>query len=104
MCRNCWLEYGAPRVVNKKTLAARDLIAAVYEGHAAGGNAHIVIDDWNLEDEHVHYCRGCSDASQDDEEQCDAETACLGALLKLTEDERASALAMYDDFFDPEKA
>lgn len=58
MCKNCWVEDGAPKIVNDKTLIAAILMSAVYDnpGCGAGGHGHIVFDDSNFETEHIEYC------------------------------------------------
>jgi len=50
MCKGCWEEAGSPAIINTKTRAVAKLIDDVYSYSGAGGNAHIVVDDWNLED------------------------------------------------------
>jgi len=102
MCMGCYEKYGSPSIVNEKTERAAELIGRVYEWNAVGGNAHIVLDDWNLEDEHVAWCRehiSTSDGYNDyPEEQLIAERECLAFLADLSLDERASALALYYEF------
>ncbi len=58
MCDGCWDEYGKPDIVNEKTEAALALVRQVYAAPrgGAGGRLHIVLDDWNLEDEHIYWC------------------------------------------------
>jgi hypothetical protein len=53
------------------------------ETGSVGGHMHIVLDDENVEDEHVKFCIG--EAEEDDCKTCIE----IGlALLRLTEDER----------------
>ena len=56
MCETCWREYGSPQIINPLIRRAEKLIARVYEHGSVGGNLHIVIDDWNIEDEHIKFC------------------------------------------------
>jgi hypothetical protein len=57
MCRGCWEEYGECVIDSPSIRAAAAAMDAVYEFHCAGGNLHIVLDDWNLEDESLEFCR-----------------------------------------------
>lgn len=101
MCKGCYIEMASPSIVNERTQDAAKLIARVYEFSCVGGNAHIVLDDWNLEDHHVDWC--LSDALTQNvheagADQLSAERACLVAMRALSMDERASALAIYEGF------
>lgn len=101
MCYGCYEEAGKPEIINDKTKAAAALVDAVYEFSCVGGNAHIVVDDWNLEDHNIRWCLDTALAENVHEagvEQLDAERACLEALLALTAAERASAMALHDGF------
>lgn len=104
MCIGCWEKHGSPKIVNEKTTAAVDLIRAVYDANSVGGNLNIVLDDFNVEDLDLEACRVFIDTYDDNQYQwyCDAEAerACLNALLAMTVEERVSALAMYDGYFD----
>jgi len=97
MCISCWEEYGSPRIDTAEIRAAVVAVTAVYGESPVGGNLHVVLDDWNIEDEHV---RGWIDYAA--EPITEAERACGAALARLTESERASALAIYDGFWNPE--
>ena len=101
MCYMCYETAGLPSIVNDKTKAAAMLIARIYDFSDVGGNAHIVVDDWNLEDGNICWCLDTALAeniSEADAEQLAAERACLEAMLSLTADERASAMALHDGF------
>lgn len=101
MCVGCWEEYGSPRIVNPAVLAAAKVIDAVYAFSCVGGNLHVVIDDWNLDlcnEADAYIATNIHEASA---EQLAAERECLRLLLSLDEDERASALAIRDGYFDP---
>lgn len=100
MCDRCYEELGSPAVVTEATVRLSALIAQVYEHHSAGGNAHIVIDDWNLDDGDIDFClqRVAENPYDDPQEQLDAERECLQLMRQCTMDERASALAMADGF------
>lgn len=97
MCYGCYLDYGSPSIRNEKTEAAALLIAKVYSFSETGGNLHIHLDDWNIEDEYFEEFEiWRNDCSQ---EQVDADRACFDALKAMTLDERASAIAIHEGFF-----
>jgi hypothetical protein len=110
MCYGCYEEAGSPAIVNEKTLALKSLAERVYDFCPVGGNLHIVLDDWNLEDDNLAFCRGVITrvrAGQPDKyddtnpEQVAAEDECLTALEAMTEEERYSALAIWDGYLVP---
>ena len=100
MCYGCWEEMGRPSIIDADTIAAAKLIAAVYQFSEVGGQCHIVVDDWNIETEHVQWCLDHLDSTDVMVEQADAERKCLVALLALSDEGRASALAIHDGFLD----
>lgn len=105
MCQSCWDELDQPRIVNDLTESVATMISEVYDYHEVGGHAHIVLDDWNLEDEHIDYCldvvnKGGHDDEEVTQDQLKVEKACLEALKQMTLEERASALAIYYGFID----
>jgi hypothetical protein len=96
MCEGCYEEYGRPTIINGKTLAGAELVRAVYKYNGVGGNLHVQLDDWNIDDEFwdefkVYH----ADSSA---EQVEAEKECFEAFKHMNTDERASALAIYDGF------
>lgn len=85
-----------------RTLKAAKLIANVYEHDPVGGNAHIVVDDWNVEDHHIDFCLECCDRNtRQDIEKLKAERDCLLFLIGLSIPERYSALAIHDGIIKP---
>jgi nitrogen fixation protein len=79
---------GLSAVVAAMGAAARDAVAtilAVYREHAAGGQLHVVLDDWNLDDGAL--------ASVAALPLTRAERWCLDALRRLSETDRRIALA-----------
>jgi hypothetical protein len=58
MCKTCWEEDGAYSIINERTKKGAELIEALYisEDGGVGGYAHIVVDDWNLEDGNIDSC------------------------------------------------
>lgn len=82
---------------------ASKLIDKVYEYTSSAGNAHIVFDDWNIEDYNIDFC--IKDADKDEEsskDQIAAEKNALVYFLKLSEEERLSALAIQEGFLNSE--
>ena len=107
MCEACWDEYGEPNIVNEKTQAALMLVMQVYDaiGGGAGGNLHIVLDDWNIEDDSIYYCLSQCEVVEHsfgggfDTTPTLLERACGGAFLDMTLQERASVLAKFGRMF-----
>ena len=100
MCIHCWEKMGSPSIINDKTKEAARLIENVYVYHGAGGYGHIVLDDWNLEDDNVEWCLGRVEENEwgYDKKELEVTKKCLETLLQMSEEERASALAIYDGF------
>jgi hypothetical protein len=102
MCRTCWDGAGAPTIDNERVRAAVSLVREVYEWNGAGGNLHIVLDDWNTEDSNLDFCEGwiASHEHECSRGQIEAERACLAAFRAMTEYERDSCLGLRDGFWD----
>jgi hypothetical protein len=105
MCVNCWIERGSPQINNDKVKSLVEVIGRVYDISCVGGLLHIVLDEWNLEDENVKWC--LEDAipenfHQHSEEEIAIEIECALALLSATEEERGSALARFEGFTNEE--
>jgi len=85
-----------------RILHIADLIAAVYSYHSGGGNAHIALDDGNIEDPHIDFCLAATERNEwgDPDAQIEAERRCLLALRDLSPDERATALTFYEEHTD----
>jgi len=102
MCYGCYEEAGKPAIVNERTKKAAELIEEVYEQYdcGTGGYAHIVVDDWNLDDSSIDFCinaanEGDYDISENGKQAC---LNCLNYLKELSEDERYSTMAINDKF------
>lgn len=99
MCLGCYEREGSPQIVNEKTVAAAAAVGKVYEYSSVGGNAHIVLDDWNLDDHNIRWCIDVAIAENSDgdpDEQLAVEREALERLLALTHGERVSALAIHE--------
>lgn len=103
MCLNCYEEHGSPAIDNERVRATSQAIGKVYEFSAVGGNLHIAIDDWNIEDDDLDFCANSiatNTVHRADVAQLAAERACLELLRGLTKEERVSALAMQSGFLE----
>lgn len=103
MCYACYESYHSPKILNWRVVKAAMLISKIYEHDLAGGRAHLVVDDWNLEDRNIDFCL---DANEDyytddpDNELNKVTHQALTLLKELTLEERASAMALHDGFLD----
>lgn len=93
MCINCWIQAGRPMIRNEAVETCAAMIDGYCDRVPGGGYAHIVVEDWNLEDGNIDCCLKA--ANGDDEEGV---IDVLLALRALSEDERYSAMAIADGF------
>ena len=103
MCLSCWNDYGAPQLDSPAIRAAAEAIAAVYdlpEG-GAGGSLHVVVDDFNIDDDDLPWAQQWLNEHQDDPEARRVEQNCLDKLRALTLEERASALSLHRGYWVP---
>lgn len=103
MCYGCWEEYGRQEIVNERTIKAANLADEVYKHNCVGGNLHIVLDDWNIEDENIDWCINHIKTQPNDDstpEQLKAEMKCAEYLRGLTIEERNSAMAIQWKFIE----
>lgn len=101
MCARCHEEANSPTLWNDSIKRAVDLIHRVYRYHSTGGLLHVVLDDWNIGDEHVQWAEAyvTQEAVRWKAEEPEMVAACqeLAPLLAaMTEQERASSLAYAD--------
>ena len=69
------------------------LIQLLYQTQGSGGCLHIVLDDWNLEDDHISFCQKyILESCEHDGATQLLEKALVDLLLPLNEDERATSL------------
>lgn len=102
MCIGCWEKHGSPKILNERTRAAAELIRRVYDFSGVGGNLHVVVGDFNVDDGSVRWCLDNAlktNVHGAEPEQLAAERKCGQYLLQLGLEERASALAFHDGFF-----
>ncbi|MFA6063994.1 MAG: hypothetical protein WC736_15505 [Gallionella sp.] len=79
-----------------------EVIGEIYEFSCVGGNAHIVIDDWNLNDDSIRFCLKVCEENEScySKEQINLEKVCLTTLLSMPLDQRASALAIHNGWLE----
>jgi hypothetical protein len=105
MCYGCYEEAGKPTIVTDAIRQCAALIKRLYAmpSGCAGGNCHIVTDDWNLEDHSIKFCSGQVDAGgwvdRTDPEQLKIERQILDLMAPMSEAERASALGLEAGYF-----
>jgi hypothetical protein len=91
MCLGCWEEEDRPF---KVTDAVRKW-APVFAETNGWGAMHIVIEDWNLEDGNLEFCRTCEDVTP-------AEIELIDAMQAMSWEERwATAILAEDPAFEP---
>ena len=101
MCYGCWQDYKDSFVYNDKVSKAVPLIRTIYDSNGVGANLHIVLDDWNLEDGHVQFCKEAIFGDKPYHAPVmDAEKELVILLEAMTENERASSLAIFDKYVD----
>lgn len=100
MCYGCWEEAGSPKTINDRVSLAASLVSGVYDYSCVGGNLHVHLDDWNLEDEFFDEFKEYDDDASED--QLTAERKCFEAFKSLSEPERYSALALARGYFSAE--
>jgi hypothetical protein len=96
MCITCWTDKGSPTDWNPDVAKVVELIRHLYEdlGHSNGGQLHAVLDDYNVEDEHiVPWWLG-----DDGPDEMATVNELVERLTSMTIPERLSAIAHYDGF------
>lgn len=101
MCKGCYEDYGSPKSDNNLVRELAAAITEVYRFHSTGGALHIVLDDWNLEREHIEFCRGCIDEFEAEGAETDSLSNCFALLEKASQEEAASALAISRGYWKP---
>lgn len=95
MCGGCWQEHleehGTPSPVTSQIVTAVAAIRNLYAVHCTGGKMHVVTDDWNLEDDSLEFCG--QNLPHDE-----VERICWERLSELTENQRATALAIHNGY------
>lgn len=75
----------------------RFLKQEIYKFHGAGGGLHIVLDDGNMENDHINYCiEYVKECDSFTEEQKNMQIECAELLLKLGYSKR---IKLYNERF-----
>ena len=86
-----WYDAGSPTVDTKLTRDAVNLLnESEYAMHYGG--LHIVVDDWNLQDDDINSCMKY--------ELTDNERTVVSLLMDMTMVERYSTLKAHDDYLE----
>lgn len=96
MCYGCWTELGKPSMLFHRKEQVIEAIKNVYKSSLVGGNMHVQLHDWNLGDEffekeELEIFTNSSDV--------EADRKCYALMQPIAEDERASALAAFEEFY-----
>lgn len=95
MCHQCWEYEGSPQIDCDGVREAAALVQEVYLFAPTGGNLHIVLDDFNLNNDDLAFCqRRIESADYSREEWRQVERKCCEAMMGLDRQGRASAIAL----------
>jgi len=100
MCYGCFEKYKDTVEITQRAKDAAEIIPVIYADCPAGGDLHIVIDDWNIEDRHVDFCMKELETSEYHQDIVDAERKFLELFKAMSENERAGCLALADGFIE----
>lgn len=95
MCLGCLQEYGNPKIDNELVRSGVKAVEKVYEFSCVGGNLHVQLDDFNIEDEFFETFEPFLDEMQDG--QLEAEKECFDLFQQMTLAERASVLGWFEN-------
>lgn len=100
MCQGCYLEYGQPSLNSKEINRAAQLIRIIYQESGTGGPLHSILDDWNLENEHIEFHENWLTEREANYSNRLAQSSreLLEIFKKMTVPERASSLAHAEGF------
>lgn len=100
MCKGCWEVAGSHAIITTKTKYIAECIDVIYNqsGGGAGGPAHVVVDDWNLDTETIVFCLNENKKGGIHTPLHAAVDRCLNELLEVTKEERYSAMAIHAGF------
>lgn len=93
MCQSCWEEYGSPTI---DTPQVREM-ASRLEAEDPFGRFHIVVSDFNIEDEDIIFCR--DDVPRHYPATTEDQMTLANDLLAMSLEERAAALALADGYW-----
>lgn len=104
MCDSCWVERGSPIIDTPQVRAAAALLVRLDDEVPMRGGMHAQLDDWNIDDVHFSGDPKADLAPLPSVYSLDARQQALvmethAAMCALTEQERASALALEDGYW-----
>ena len=99
MCQTCWQDNGSPKIVNDKVKNLVSLIKNLDDKFATSGCLHCTIDDWNIEDKYLTGGLRHKWSPTCNGERRKLENEIYEFLKTMTPEERASALAIDEEFF-----
>ena len=102
MCWDCFKQYADAPVVNERVVAAYRLILAGKDGDDPTALYHILVDDMNVDDCYFDGTFNGDDGIRRSYDEAPAAVrAVFDALAALTEEERATAVAMEWGYISP---
>jgi hypothetical protein len=98
MCCGCYAEAGAPKIDNDNVRRLAALKPNIYEF----GSLHVIVDDWNLDDSHIKFCRAEVDKDRESSPIAKRrEHEFLDLIEQMTSAERYSAFAIAEGCWVP---
>lgn len=94
MCQDCWESEGSPKIATPNVLKAVGLLGELSYDEAHDGPLHILVADWNIDDESAVFC--FNEAGEG--HIC---SALAEAMVSLSTAERASVLAINAGYWAP---
>ena len=95
MCKQCLIESGTQIVKNEKVYKCVHLVIDLYKVKSSGGAAHVVTDDYNMEDENIEFCLNLAK-----ENGSHLEIAVLELMQTMTLDERFTTMGIVDGYIE----
>jgi hypothetical protein len=92
------VKVGSPSIDNVSVRQAVKAIENVFAFSSGGGNLHIVIEDWNCDDDSLTFCYDFILREENPDKRA-SELDCCSVLQSLTEEERYSTLALYEEYW-----
>lgn len=90
MCWDCWTQEGSPKLNTPEIVEAAAMAAELNEF----GALHIILADFNIDDDDVAFCRSLAD------ELTEGDARFLDLLEPMSIEERASCLGLADGYWE----
>lgn len=75
-----------------------ELIREIYKSHPTGGELHIVLDDYNVEDYHIQWCIDNPIKECENLAAKELYLKCANNLLHIEEKDRVEVIRMASDY------